>query len=110
MALAVKRVGAENVVYSGSIILGWEDEVEIEIYDLTFLVRLVSESDSRPVIFEAVGQNALRLKLNNWNPLGTFTKIRVGTLWDNDLYLALYNSSGEKFHRLTFTFSTKGSA
>jgi hypothetical protein len=109
--MTLLRVGKSKVVAAGSVVLGADDsEFEITVEGLTYIIAFVNE-EGRPSIFsDRVGPSTVRISYNNPNPLGGFSKFRVGTVGSFELHLAMYWTSGEKNHFVSYTFSVKGTA
>jgi hypothetical protein len=106
-----KLVGNDQVVETGSALL-WPDDPSftIQITDLTFTIVIVSDHETPQLDPQRVSRNQMTVKVNTWQQSGPSFKFKVGTLWNKELYLALYAQPVEAGrYVLHYTFSTKRS-
>src|SRR5215831_5370584 len=110
--MSLERVGKAKVVASGTVVLGPDDnEFEIQLEDLIFIIAFVNNPDIPNRIYtERTAPKKVRISLNNPNPLGGFTKFKVGSLHDGELHFAMYWTSGGENYVASYTFSEKRAA
>lgn len=102
-------VGDEQVVESGSVLLGPNDDTfRVTVYDLTFSFFFVHDSHRQPVHTEPTGRNGMRVTLNTYQTTTPIFKSKVGFFAGNDLSLAIRAQSLENFRLITYTFTIKG--
>jgi hypothetical protein len=104
-----KFLGGNPIVETGTVLLGPDDELfQIEISDLTFFIRFLHDNVQPPVKTEQVGARGMRVSINTWHTGAPQFKVKVGYIWENDLFLAVRLEPQQNFRVLTYTFSMKG--
>jgi hypothetical protein len=91
MAGSPRWTGNDQIVESGSVLL-WPDSpiFMIMITDLTFTIVIVNDHKKPQLEPERVSRNTMNIRVNTWQQSNPSFKFKVGTLWDNDLYLAIF--------------------
>jgi hypothetical protein len=109
MAESLRWTGNDQIVESGSVLL-WPDDpsFNIRITDLTFTIVIINDHKRPQLEPERVSHNTMNIRVNRWHQPNPSFKFKVGTLWDNDLYLAIFAQPVEAGrYVLHYTFSNK---